>query len=183
MPLVVLHEHLLSNHRLFTLTLDPKREQTVEVREGRRILWRGIRRGFRPWKLAVADLDGDRRKEILVGLHKPTHNWPEPHNCLFVFGTDGTRVFPKWRGSSMGRRFDDFLTGHEPGARGATLYTLERRLDGARCVTAWRWNGFGFNKEWERGAWKSATLVRVHRGRVVVRADGKSRLVSKQKEQ
>lgn len=56
----------------------------------------------------------------------------------------------------MARDFDDFIVAK--GKKGDKLMTLDRLLNGRFALSCYAWNGFGFSKEWERGAWKQARL-------------------------
>lgn len=154
------------------VTLDSGQDPALIVRRGKRVLWRGVPARWKPWKLMVADVDGDGRQEIIVGVYKATHYFPQPHNCLFIYGWDGKSVAPKWLGSTLSKPFTDFTfadldrDGHEE------LVAVETTRDGRRSVAVYSWNGFGFTLDWQRGAWQSARLITNERGQVVVEADG-----------
>lgn len=104
-------------------------------------------RGFHPWRIAIAELDGDSLPEVLVGVYKKSRFDPTPRTRLFVFDwtEDGT-LFPKWLGSNLGAPFDDFVPVSRPNGRGELL-TWERRARGNGVLRLFSWNGFGFNLE------------------------------------
>src|SRR5688572_68198 len=66
------------------IQLDKWSDPTLSIRQGKRLLWRGVPARWQPWKLAIADVDGDGRREIVVGVYKSTRFFPKPHNCLFI---------------------------------------------------------------------------------------------------
>ena len=110
--------------------------------------------------LAVADVDGDGRREIVVGIFKATKFFRKPHNCLFIYDWKGDRAQPKWLGSSLGRPFTDFLFADlDAGAPGDELIALETTLTGKKSLAVYHWNSFGFTLDWERGEWRSANLL------------------------
>ena len=158
--------------RVERITLDAARDPSVRVTRGRRLLWEGVHGRWRPWKLAVSDVDGDGRKEIVVGVFKPTKFIPRPHNCLFIYDWDGRRAAPKWLGSTLSRPFTDFQLADGDGDGRDEVYALETRRDGCVAVAAYSWNGFGFTMDWERGDWLKAELLSAARGGVTIEADG-----------
>lgn len=155
------------------IALEGVGEMALTVRRGGRLLWSGVPARWRPWKLMVADVDGDGRSEIVVGVYKSTRYFPRPHNCLFIYGWDGRRGFPKWLGSSLSKPFTDFAFTDFNGDGQTELVALETGRDGKESIGAYSWNGFGFTLDWQRGAWSSARLLSSGgKGSVVVEADG-----------
>lgn len=136
-------------------------------RDGEKI-WQGIPRKWRPWKLLVADVDGDGVKEIIVGVHKTTRFWPEPHNCLFVFGWDGRKAFPKWLGSRLSKPFVDFAFAELDGEAGEELASLEVTQNGGRCLVVYSWCGFGFVGDWQSQDFAYAALSRSSAGEIIL---------------
>ncbi|HWT01613.1 MAG TPA: VCBS repeat-containing protein [Pyrinomonadaceae bacterium] len=159
--------------RVERITLDAARDPAVSVRRGRRLLWEGVHGRWRPWKLMVADVDGDGRREIVVGVFKATKFIPRPHNCLFIYDWDGRRAAPKWLGSTLSRPFADFGFADTNGDGRDELYAVETRRDGRQALAAYSWNGFGFTQDWERGDWLKARLLAVTRAEITVEADGR----------
>src|SRR5438477_12638991 len=146
----------------FTASLRPRSLYVVRIREGATLIWHGVPARWRPWRLAVVDLDADGRQEIVVALNKPTKYIPRRHETLFVYSFDGRQVWPKWKGSTLGRRFTDFAFANIFGK--ARLITIDVLIDGKKRLVVRTWNGFGFKANWEWGAWKSAYLCNVQAG-------------------
>lgn len=170
---MVITSDLDADGRVERVELDAGRDPSMTVCHSGVCLWRGVPRKWRPWKLTAADVDGDGSREMVVGVHKSTRFFPKPHNCLFVYGWDGRRAFPKWLGSSLSKPFTDFAFADLAGDRAQELVSLEIMRSGRKCIVLYSWSGFGFDFQWQRGSWRSARLVERNRGRVVVEADGK----------
>lgn len=153
------------------ILLDPAREKTVEVWRGKTLAWEGVPARWKPWKLTTADVNGDGTWEVVVGLHKATRFFPQPHNCLFVYAFDGKGLVPMWLGSRLSKPFTDFTFANLDRDRAEELIALETTREGRRCVTVYSWSGFGFAGDWQRGAWKSARLLEASGGRILVEAE------------
>jgi len=155
------------------IAFDRRLDRTVTVWRGRRRLWSGVPRAWRPWKLAIADVDGDGRREIVIGIHKGTPFYRTPHNCLFVYRVAGRTVRPRWLGSRLSLPFDDFAFARLRAGRAEQLVARERTPDGRARVTIYSWYGFGFRADRVYGPWRNARILRVRRSSVVVLADGR----------
>jgi hypothetical protein len=155
-----------------SIVLDGEKEQALSIWRDGKLLWQGVTSRWKPWKLMVADVDGDGRSEIILGVYKATRFFPKPHNCLFIYGWDGRRVFPKWLGSSLSKPFTDFAFEDFNGDGQDELVALETRRDLLQSVAIYSWNGFGFTLDWQRGAWAKARLMADKAGSILVEADG-----------
>lgn len=154
------------------IDLDGGRDSTLKIWHGKNLLWQGVPKAWRPWKLAVADIDGDGMPEIIVGVTKSTKFFPKPHNCLFIYGWNGKRAFPKWLGSSLGRPFTDFMFVDLDEHAGAELIAIETTLDGNKVLSLYRWNSFGFTLERQSSKWRSVRVLDAKNGRISLEADG-----------
>lgn len=160
------------------VTLKTAADPTVSVRVGGRLVASGVPARWRPWRLEIADVAGDGKVRIVVGITKPTRYRPSPHNCLFVLRPCDGRLAPVWLGSALSRPFIDFGYGRSRAGAGATLFALERAPDGSLGAAAYRWNGFGYTLAYRKGHWSSAQLIRGDPG-VAVRGDGRTYLVGR----
>jgi hypothetical protein len=102
---------------------------------------------YHPWKLAWARVAG--RRQLAVGVHKPTRLEPHPHNTLFLYDWDHGRLSPRWLGSRLSKPFTDFVFADLRGCGETDLVSLERLRDGRYCLVIYRWTGFGFQGEWQ----------------------------------
>jgi hypothetical protein len=155
-----------------SIILDKKGDPALSIRHGKRLLWSGVPARWKPWKLSVADVDGDGRREIVVGVFKSTRFFPKAHNCLFIYAWDGREARPKWLGSSLSKPFLDFAFLEAGIRRPQELVAIEIKRDGRRCLTLYSWNGFGFTLNGQRGDWREARLIEATRGHVRLEADG-----------
>ena len=155
------------------IVLDAKRDPALRMFHGKKLVWQGILRSLKPWKITTADVDGDGQREIILGVHKGTRFFPKPHNCLFIYNWDGTSASKKWLGSSLSKPFTDFTFGQLDSDRDEELVSLETLADGKKCVMVYSWNGFGFDADWQSGAWPQARLIGVYQGKVIVEVNGR----------
>lgn len=155
------------------VVINSERSRALQVWRRHKLLWAGVPSGWHPWKMQIADVDGDGRLEIAVGVFKPTTFFPRPHNCLFIFGWAGDRAFPKWLGSSLARPFTDFRFANIDHKAGEELIAIETSLEGAKSVAMYRWNGFGFTLDSREGNWQTARLINTSFENILVEADGR----------
>jgi len=155
--------------------LNMNTDPSVSVKRGGHTLWRFMARRLHPWKLVTADVDGDGRREIILGVYKATRFRPYPHPCLFVYGWTSKGIFPKWRGSALSKPFSDFTFVPCAGTAREELAAVEVKADGNRCITTYHWSGFGFSGDTQFGSWKTAHIRASHRNEVLVVADGRIR--------
>ncbi len=59
-----------------------------------RVIWRQGK--LNPWKLQIADLDGDLNREIVVGVWKKSPKDRVMAKRVFVYSWNGKRMLPKW---------------------------------------------------------------------------------------
>jgi len=109
-------------------------------------VWR--QRNLNPWKLRLADVDGDGRQEIVLGVWKKSPKDPVMAKRTFVYGWNGTRMMPKWLGSRLSRRFVDFDVRDIDGDGLAELMALEVAPAKPMRIGIYRWRVFGF--DWVR---------------------------------
>lgn len=98
---------------------------------------------LKPWKIVLADVDGDGEKEILIAVHKTTHFDAEAKNRLFIFTFDGEKLYKKWTGSQIAGWWSDFYVGDLLPIRGEQLLFVER-IDGGARLQLYYWFDFGF---------------------------------------
>ena len=128
-----------------------ERARSISVYEQTQSGWRRIfldlDRGFHPWAIKVAELDGDPLPELAVGAYKTSRYSPSPMNRLLIFDwTEKDTLFPKWLGSRLGLPFLDFA--FIPGAEGLDrLLTLEHSGEKRLVLRQYHWNGFGFTHD------------------------------------
>lgn len=148
--------HLTRGTDRVEISIDLKQKHAVSAKLRGKVIWRAIPREWKPWKLALTDVDADGKQDFIVALRKVTRHAPMEIGNLYVYGFDGREIYPKWRGSRLGRDFVDFSVAKDK--KGDKILTLDRLLDGRFTLSCYTWSGFGFRKRWEHGAWKQARL-------------------------
>lgn len=119
--------------------------------EGWRELFLDSDRGFAPWCLQLAELDGDELPEVAVGTFKTTRFDPVPRRRVFVYDWTGEALFAKWLGSRLGLELEEFA--FAPGGDGTSrLLSVESAGRDGLVLRQYRWAGFGFRRErdWQR---------------------------------
>lgn len=111
--------------------------------DGREEVWRDCDRRLAPWKLRLAELDGDPAPEVALGVCKTTRHDPVRRRRLFIYDWTGSSLAPKWLGSSLGLPLVDFHFARDRGAHRDHLIALEHGPHRA-VIRRYRWNGFGF---------------------------------------
>ena len=109
-------------------------------------IWTGLER-LNPWKVQAADVDGDGKVEIGIGVYKKARFHPVMAKRPFIYGWDGKQLYPKWLGSRLSRPFTDFVLA-DFGKAGTKLVAIEETKDGENELAVYRWSGFGFAGEW-----------------------------------
>lgn len=160
--------------RMETVALRPERAHALVVTRGGKRIAEDVPRRWKPWKLAAADVTGDGRPEIIVGVHKGTRYMPRPHNCLFVYRLRGDAIEPVWLGSSLSRPFSDFVYAPPVSGKSWALYALEATPRGGRTVAEYGWNGFGYTLVRRAGDWRAARLISASEKCVCLKADGRA---------
>lgn len=99
---------------------------------------------LKPWKLVIADVDGDHKKEILIAVHKTTHFDPEEKNRMFIFQYDGEKLYKKWTGSQIAGEWNSFLAGNVLSVPGDELIFVEQVEGDKERISMYYWFDFGF---------------------------------------
>lgn len=133
-------------------------------------VWR--QKKLNPWKLQIGDVDKDSKREIIAGVWKKSPKDPVMAKRTFVYSWNGKRMLPKWLGSRLSRRFDDFAVCDINHDGMAELVSLEIMPKRQHRVAAYRWLSFGF--EWLGCSEIKKELISVNpeRGGIVVRSRG-----------
>jgi len=102
------------------------------------------RHKLNPWKVMIADVDGDGNPELCVGVWKKTRYFDTYENRLFIYNRSGNYIYPKWLGSRFTNPFIDFNFKDMDGDGKEELILLERDKTGAKRIVSYRWRTFGF---------------------------------------
>ncbi len=106
-----------------------------------KVFWRQGK--LNPWKLQVADVDGDGAKEVVLGVWKKSPKDPVMARRVFIYSWNGHRLLPKWLSSRLSRRFTDFALADVDKDGLAELFALEIMPGGKHRISEYRWRSFG----------------------------------------
>lgn len=101
---------------------------------------------LKPWRIEIADIDGDLRKEVLIAVNKTTHYDPETKNRMFIFNYDydGAKLVKKWTGSQLSGDWKTFYAGDLLSIPGDELIFIERMEANKERIGVYYWFDFGF---------------------------------------
>lgn len=97
-----------------------------------------------PWKIEVADIDGDKNKEVLIAVKKSTRYDKEVKNRMFVFNYQEDILVKKWTGSQIAGRWRDFYLGDFLPIAGDELIFIQQLDYDKERITIYSWFDFGF---------------------------------------
>ena len=140
---------------------------------GLSVAWR--QPNLNPWKLQIGDVDGDRLREVIVGVWKKSPKDPVFAKRTFVYSWNGKRLMPRWLGSRLARRFEDFAVADIDSDGLSELVSLEVAPQGRRRVSVYRWLSFGFEWLGSSGEMKGLARLRAMGNRVAVECNGEAR--------
>lgn len=115
----------------------------IVVMRGSKPVWR--QRDLNPWKLRLADVDGDGPEEIVIGVWKKSPKDPIMAKRVFVYSWNGRRMMPKWLGSRLSRRFVDFEMKDLNYDGWSELLAREVSPGRPERIGVYRWRVFGFD--------------------------------------
>lgn len=116
---------------------------TVFNSSGKKILWENKK--LSPWKLMVADLDGDKKQEVFFGVYKKSRFDPIYARRLFIYNWDGKRLVPRWLSSRLTRRFVDFTVFDLNKDGKAEVFALEKGDGTSKRVSVYKPAPFGMD--------------------------------------
>lgn len=100
--------------------------------------------GLKPWKLVLADIDGDDEIEILTGVKKTTIYDKEEKNRLFIFNYKNGKLIKKWTGSDIAGTWEGFIAGELVDTKGEEIIFITKTKDQTEKLLVFHWFDFGF---------------------------------------
>lgn len=99
---------------------------------------------LKPWKVQVADVDGDGRNEISIGVYKTARFHPVMAKRPFIYNWNNGTLSPKWLGSRLSKPFDDYIFCDIDKDRMDELISIEQLPNERKVLNSYKWKGFGF---------------------------------------
>jgi hypothetical protein len=100
--------------------------------------------GLKPWKIELADIDGDGVTELLTSVRKTTYYDKEEKNRLFIFNYIDGQLVKKWTGSDIAGTWENFIVGELVDTKGEELMFITTTKEGKKKLFLYHWFGFGF---------------------------------------
>ncbi len=100
--------------------------------------------GLKPWKIRLADIDGDGEKELVTSVRKTTFYDKVEKNRLFIFNYREGKLVKKWTGSDIAGSWEDFITGELVDTKGEEIIFITETKEGQERLLVYHWFDFGF---------------------------------------
>lgn len=137
-------------------------------------------KNLNPWRVHIADVDGDGIKELSIGVYKKARLDPVMAKRPFLYAWNGKTIYPKWLGSRLSRPFDDYVFCDVNDDSVDELISVELADNGSKLINVYRWKSFGFEGIAESSLFEDISHIRVtgaKRIRAKVKTDDKWRWI------
>lgn len=114
---------------------------------------------LKPWKVQAADVDGDGKEEISVGVYKEARFHQVLAKRPFLFNWHGDTISPKWLGSRLARPFEDYIFADIDADGLDELVSIELSANGEKLLNSYKWKGFGFESIGESTKFKDISSL------------------------
>jgi hypothetical protein len=137
-------------------------------------------KNLNPWRVHIADVDGDGIKELSIGVYKKTRLDPVMAKRPFLYAWNGKTIYPKWLGSRLSRPFHDYVFCDVNDDSVDELVSIELADNGSKLINVYRWKSFGFEGIAESSLFEDISHIQVtgaKRIRAKVKTDDKWRWI------
>ncbi|MDD3174107.1 MAG: hypothetical protein PHF63_10745 [Herbinix sp.] len=137
-------------------------------------------KNLKPWKIELADIDGNGSKEILIAVNKTSHFDKSEKNRMFIFNYADNKLIKKWTGSEIAGIWENFAAGDFVPIKGDELVFI-RQVENGERVSVYYWFDFGFLLLAESNDYEDILSVSIRGENSILisyREDGKERSVT-----
>lgn len=120
--------------------------------------------GLKPWKIQTADVDGDNKRELSIGVYKTARFHDVEDKRPFLYNLHPEGLSPKWLGSRLSRPFTDYVFGDVDQDGSDELVSIEFLSSGEKVIHAYRWKGFGFESAGESPPFQDISQIKTASG-------------------
>ncbi|WP_313757963.1 hypothetical protein [Tissierella sp.] len=124
---------------------------------------------FKPWKIAIGDIDGDGKYEVSVGMYKKSPLHEVMAKRPFIYSFENGRLEPKWRGSRLSKPFTDYNFYDIDGDNIDEIISVEILENNRKIINTYKWKGFGFEGYLESKDYEDIKELIIENGRAYIR--------------
>lgn len=116
---------------------------------------------YKPWKIVVGDIDGDKIDEISIGVYKTSPLHLVMAKRPFIYSFKNNKLEPKWKGSRLSKPFKDYLFFDIDKDGIDEIVAIEILKNEKNTINTYKWKGFGFEVYMETEGFEDIDKLRI----------------------